>query len=722
MFALTLAAIMSPPATVPFTYFDNRMMIECKIDGKGPFHMIVDTGDPVMTITPETARRLGLTVRRAGTVTGAGNHAVENGDARLATLAIGSLSLANVDAGVIDLSQIRSAFHFPQLDGIVGYEVLKRYATFVDVDAGTLSFDTTMPPVPANATSTPFAGVLPEIAVIIDGIATTAIVDTGDRSSLTLFTPFAKRHAFYGRYPSQQNIVTGYGLGGPVYADVFTLPGLDVFGFHLTRVVTRASRQSAGVFASGADGGSIGTGILKRFNIVYDYPHHTIVAWPSKYFAASDAFVPPGASGGRTENSQHAAPDSALIGEVYALLRTTFYRPISGRAIRAGADAAILEYARKQGARDPRIALGSSKGGSQSLILADAARASNAYRLDPQATSYAAVCGMAASTRDRWTEFFTPQEWASFDAPLDPKAIFGIGVLLDVDPATHYARSFYVIPGGPADDAGIASGDLITTVDGKSTRGMAQPQVSKLLRGPPDTPVRLATKAHDGIQREVSLTRSSVRPPTVIVKLLPNKVGYILVGIFAQPTAGEFTAALERLRRDGARALVIDLRDDGGGYISAAISIASHFFSSASIVTTLDRDGVAITDASNDEEPQITIPVAVLVNGFTASASEILAGALQDNHAAILIGTRTFGKGVAQTITRLPNGAAIKITTARYLTPANRDLNGAGLQPDVVVPPTKGAALGDPSSDGALQSALVYLKRQVALRDSATSG
>jgi len=111
---------------------------------------------------------------------------------------------------------------------------------------------------------------------------------------LTLFGPFAKRNGFFGRYASKENIVTGYGLGGPVYADVFTLPSLDVFGSHLTEVVTRASRQTGGVFASTAGSASIGTGVLKRFNIVYDYPHNTIVAWPSGYFTAPDTFVPPG--------------------------------------------------------------------------------------------------------------------------------------------------------------------------------------------------------------------------------------------------------------------------------------------------------------------------------------------------------------------------------------------------------------------------------------------
>jgi hypothetical protein len=136
--------------------------------------------------------------------------------------------------------------------------------------------------------------VLPEIHAVIDGLAGKVLVDSGDRSSLTLFGPFAKQNGFFGRHPSRENIVTGYGLGGPVYADVFTLPSLDVFGTHLTNVVTRASRQTGGVFASTSDSASIGTGVLKRFNIVYDYPHNTIVAWPSKYFMTADTFVPPG--------------------------------------------------------------------------------------------------------------------------------------------------------------------------------------------------------------------------------------------------------------------------------------------------------------------------------------------------------------------------------------------------------------------------------------------
>lgn len=304
-FAATLAlastfrvAMVAVPAagqtTIPFTYVDNRIVVECKIDGQGPFAMIVDTGTPTIAVTPETAAKLAVAVHEAGTVTGSGIKAAKSGQSTIATLTLGNLTFKNLDAEVLDLTEIRTKLHFPYLDGIIGYPILKQFATFVDVDDKTITFAGTAPPAPPNATTTRFEGVLPEIHAMIDGIAGKVLVDTGDRSSLTLFGPFAKHNGFFGRYPSTENIVTGYGLGGPVYADVFTLPSLDVFGTHLTNVVTRASRQTAGVFASTAYSASIGTGVLKRFNIVYDYPQNTIVTWPSKYFTTPDTFVPPG--------------------------------------------------------------------------------------------------------------------------------------------------------------------------------------------------------------------------------------------------------------------------------------------------------------------------------------------------------------------------------------------------------------------------------------------
>jgi carboxyl-terminal processing protease len=423
--------------------------------------------------------------------------------------------------------------------------------------------------------------------------------------------------------------------------------------------------------------------------------------------------------------AQDVAPTSgggdpaAMIVTAYGLLTTSFYRPIEGSVIHAGADAAILAYASKQGAKHPAIPATTETGAA--AIVADVAALSAKYHLDRAETTYVALHGMATSTRDRWTMFFTPKEFASFDAPLDPKAIFGIGVLIDVDPISKFARAFYVVPNSPADAAGMVSGDLITAVGNTSTHGLIQPQVTHLLRGKIDTVVRVKTKPPDGKERTLALTRASVKPPTIFVKMLPEKVGYMFVTVFAEPTAEEFAASLQRLQKQGARSIIVDLRDDGGGYVFAAVSIASHFFGSGPVVTTLPREGNAVTAMSDDEDPQVTVPVAVLVNGYTASASEILAGALQDNHAATLFGTRTFGKGVEQTVTRLPGGAAIKITTARYLTPANHDVNGKGIQPDVVVMLKPHSLLGDPARDAQLQSALNYLHRQVALQEPSES-
>jgi Aspartyl protease len=302
LFFAALIAVASAPSigrtTIPFTYIDNRMVIQCAIDGLGPFAMIVDTGSPTIAVTPEVAAKLAIDVREAGTVLGTGNKNARLESTTIPRLTIGSLTFKNMASDVLDLTEIRTKLHFPHLDGVIGYPVLKQFATYVDVDNNTITFTATAPPVPPNATTTDFSGIQPEIQAVINGIPGKAIVDTGDRSSLTLFGPFARHYGFFGRYASRQNIITGYGLGGPVYGDVFTLPSLDAFGTHLTNIVTRASRQTGGVFASNADSASIGTGILKRFNIVFDYPHSTIIAWPSKYFASPDVFVPPGGHAG----------------------------------------------------------------------------------------------------------------------------------------------------------------------------------------------------------------------------------------------------------------------------------------------------------------------------------------------------------------------------------------------------------------------------------------
>ena len=195
--------------------------------------------------------------------------------------------------------------------------------------------------------------------------------------------------------------------------------------------------------------------------------------------------------------------------------------------------------------------------------------------------------------------------------------------------------------------------------------------------------------------------------------MLPGKIGYIALTVFGRDTGDELNAALDRLQKQGARALVLDLRDNGGGYLEAAVAVSSKFIPSgpivsvesrASNITTLDADDTAINP----------LPLVVLVNGYTASASEITSGAIQDSSVGTIIGTKTFGKGVVQTIIPLPDKSAIKVTTARYLTPRNRDINHLGVTPDIVVSENKHPQFGQPSKDEQLTRAIQYLDDKLA--------
>jgi carboxyl-terminal processing protease len=318
---------------------------------------------------------------------------------------------------------------------------------------------------------------------------------------------------------------------------------------------------------------------------------------------------------------------------------------------------------------------------------------------------------MALSANDRWTEYFDPDEFKQFDSALDPPDISGIGVLLNVDPKSKCGTAFFVIPQSPADRTGIESGDLITAIDGTPVCGLAQPLISKRLRGTTGSTVNVTVRRGDST-KDFAITRAPVQVPTVYFRMLPGAIAYINVFVFGSPTPAEFSEALRRMQALGARGYILDLRDDGGGYVLSAVSIASHFISSGPIFSTVSKQGEITTD-TDAEPPQVSAPLAVLVNQNTASASEITASALQENQVAEVIGTRTFGKGVEQTVSRLPDGSAVKITTARYVTAQNHDLNGVGLQPDLHVNENPSAQFGQIGKDAQLQAALTYLQSKL---------
>jgi carboxyl-terminal processing protease len=423
--------------------------------------------------------------------------------------------------------------------------------------------------------------------------------------------------------------------------------------------------------------------------------------------AAALAIVVPAAS--EALSTQHA--DDVRNG--YRALTKTFYRGVEPAKLLAGARSGITEAYRKKGRTAP--ALPSARAGedplAQIVAAIDGAAASGV--LSETDLTFAALDGMARAAGDRYTAFLTPKDLTGFQAPLNPAHVFGIGVLLQQDETTKDVSAAYVAPGTPADAAGVRNGDVFDAVDGTAVRGFDVAHVRALLLGRTGTVVRLRVLRDGKTREEFSITRAEVHAPTVYQKLLPNGIGYIAVGVFGEPTAEEFGAALRHLQHQNARAYVIDLRNNGGGYVNAAVAIAGHFIHSGPIVSVAARSGTTEFDA--DANADETRPVAVLVNHYSASASEITAGALQDSGAATLVGSRTYGKGVVQELTYNTDGSAMKVTTARYLTPRNRVIDGIGLVPDVTVSENAHARYGDPAADAQLAAAIGVVQSKARL-------
>jgi carboxyl-terminal processing protease len=283
--------------------------------------------------------------------------------------------------------------------------------------------------------------------------------------------------------------------------------------------------------------------------------------------------------------------------------------------------------------------------------------------------------------------------------------------MIEPDTDSGSVRISYVLPSTPAERAGLQVGDVITAINGAPTKGLGVDGVSRRLRGKAGTVVSI-TLQRQQTPTVVSITREDVQPPTVVYKMLPGGIGYVWVMEFGRETPNEFDTAMTRLNELGAKALILDLRNDGGGYVNSALDISSRFIANKALVTVEER-GQHPTTIDSDGDPSITLPVTVLVNQYTASASEITAGALQDDGIGMLVGVRTFGKGVMQTLTPLPDGAAIKITTAHYLTPSRRDINLRGIDPDVAVTENRDARFGEVDKDAQLSAAIALLQKKI---------
>ena len=245
-----------------------------------------------------------------------------------------------------------------------------------------------------------------------------------------------------------------------------------------------------------------------------------------------------------------------------------------------------------------------------------------------------------------------------------------------------------VIHGTPADEAGLRRGDVLHAVDGKPVSEMTSEEAVGRVKGPPGTDVSI-TVVRDGEKVDFELTRAEIEFPNLRGRLVQGDIGYIQLYTFAGGAGSDLREEVDELREAGGRGIVLDLRDNGGGLLSEAIQVASVFIEEGEIVTYREEsseDVVYEADGNAFED----LPVVVLVNGGTASASEIAANALQDRGRGKLVGTTTFGKGSVQEVIDLPDESAVKLTTGTYLSPDGEDINGSGIEPDVVVDGSRG--------------------------------
>ena len=307
--------------------------------------------------------------------------------------------------------------------------------------------------------------------------------------------------------------------------------------------------------------------------------------------------------------------------------------------------------------------------------------------------------GMVNSLGDPYSVYLDPKMYS--ELMLETKGSFGgVGIVLGVK--DKQLTVVAPIEGTPAETAGILSGDLIVKIDGQDTKDMALDEAVGKIRGKEGSKVTLTIQRTGQEAEEYSLTRATIVLKSVSGKILENGIGYIRLSMFSETTGNDFTQKMSELTEQGMTSLILDLRNNPGGLIGESVKVARLLVPQGPIVSVIGKDGERETSQSYLEKTPL--PLVVLINGGSASASEIVAGAIQDTSAGKLIGVKTFGKGSVQRIIQLDKDSAVKITIAEYHTPKDRSIHGKGIEPDIVVEmPKDKDAKSDPQLDKAIE-------------------
>ena len=335
-------------------------------------------------------------------------------------------------------------------------------------------------------------------------------------------------------------------------------------------------------------------------------------------------------------------------------------------------------------------------------------------RIETSADAYAAISTMLLPLGDPYTRLLRPDEYSTLKANTQG-SVSGVGLQLALRSVDDQVVVIAPLDGSPAADAGIASGTAVLAVNGTSTRTLGLEGTAQLLRGQAGSRVLLLLESPGGRRRELELQRRTVdlRPVrSRVIRQGGHQLGYLRITQFSEPVPTQVSEALSSEAFSAIEGLILDLRNNSGGLVRAGLAVANQLLDGEPIVSTQDREGLS-SPAQAGPGMLYGGPLLTLVNGGTASASEILAGALQDDGRSELAGRRTFGKGLIQTLIPLGDGSGLAVTVARYLTPNGRDIQHQGIEPDLCL---EGPEPLNPGGDGDrwLEQAAAMLAERLA--------
>ena len=345
-------------------------------------------------------------------------------------------------------------------------------------------------------------------------------------------------------------------------------------------------------------------------------------------------------------------------------------------------------------------------------LIEDEIDATFLYEVDYDKMGDEVYKAMVNALGDKYSTYYTVDEYKAMQASTSG-TYAGLGALVSKDDDTGYIKIVSLFENSGALEAGIKEGDMVKAIEGQSVVDMELTYATSIMKGEKNTQVNITMyRPSTGETWDLTVTRREIELKSVGSRMLDDGIGYIAVEQFEANTAGQFRKELESIKEQGAKAVIIDIRSNPGGLVNTVVNMCDALLPKGLVVYTEDKNGrrSEYTSSSNCDD----IPIAVLVDGDSASASEIFAGAMQDYERGPVIGTQTYGKGIVQTIVPLKDGTALKLTVSTYYTPKGRCIHGTGIEPDIIVEyDEEKASTGEWRDDTQVMAAYEYLLEKI---------